>query len=196
MAHPTGGGGRQGWPATWRHWSRRTGSSYSAPHQPGAAPRAASRRQRLASLVDSRRRSKCRPPNVATSSIAALPGPDDCCCSSGHFAADTGNGAAPVQGYGIVLRYDIYMKSMLRYFQIYAQHYSIDTLPPKLQCKEKLRTHDGGKELTSHFKAFPRPTRQQNKLVPDSPIVVGCFMSYTGNTESILTSSLGVFLLL
>ena len=87
VAHPTGGGGRQGWPATWRHWSRRTGSSYSAPHQPGAAPRAASRRQRLASLVDSRRRSKCRPPNVATSSIAALPGPDDCCCSTGHFAA-------------------------------------------------------------------------------------------------------------
>ena len=101
VAHPTGGGGRQGWPATWRHWSRRTGPSYSAPHQPGAAPRAASRQR----LVDSRLvASVGLPCQRRNPSIAAVAGADDCCCS-GHLAAapPTLEGMEQPCSYGIAL---------------------------------------------------------------------------------------------
>ena len=80
VAHPTGGGGRQGWPATWRHWSRRTGPSYSAPHQPGAAPRAASRHRLVASLVDSRLVASVGLPLQRRCPSIGAAGADDCWC--------------------------------------------------------------------------------------------------------------------
>ena len=101
------------------------------------------------------------------------------------------NGAAPVQIFGFVVRYVIYEVNVEIHSNICKTLFNPQSTP-KLHCKEKLRTHNGGKEfcLTSHFKAFPRPKRPQNKLVPDSSIALGCFMSYTGNTESVLTLSL------
>ena len=57
VAHPTGGGGRQDWPATWPHWSDLPSCS-AAHHQPGAS------RRRLGGLSAS---SKSRPRRTTSS---------------------------------------------------------------------------------------------------------------------------------
>ena len=57
VAHPTGGGGRQDWPATWPHWSDLPSCS-AAHHQPGAS------RRRLDGLSAS---SKSRPRRTTSS---------------------------------------------------------------------------------------------------------------------------------